>query len=778
METLKKDIKGLSRSEVAERVEKGLNNIDAAPKQKSVPEIIKENTLTVFNLLNFVLGALVLSVGAYQNGLFLFVVFINLFIGIFNQVRAKRMLEKLSLTSRVNARVIREGKEEVIPFEDVVLDDIIMLGEGDAIPSDAQVISGTCETEESLLSGEVDAIYKKEGDVLYSGTYLVSGSCIAKVIHTGKDNYASKINEEAHKVKEEKSEIISALDKVIKTLTVFIVIFGVLLFAKTFFLLKVGYRDSLLSTTAAVIGMIPEGLILLTNVSLALGTMRLAKKNVLVQQMYAIETLARVDLLCIDKTGTITDGNMEVKDIRYLCDEGKEDLQKLLYIADDSNKTALAMKKVIERPDRISFEDRIAFSSKRKWSGAVLSDRHLILGAPEILLSDRREEYVSLFDEIRGYQENGDRVLILIRGRKLLEKKDGQYEYSPSDLQVEAVVRIAEHIREDARQIFDRFRQHGIRIKVISGDSAETVYHIARNAGAQINDNYIDVNGLSDDELRAVLDSNSVIGRVNPYQKRVIVEYFKEKGFTVAMTGDGVNDVPALRAADCGITLRSGSEAARTIAQIVLMDSNLSSIYNTILEGNIVINNIQRYATLFLVKTVFSYILSFVFLFLPYKYPFLPVQLTLVSTLCIGTPSFLLTFDRKYGRIEKDFVRYVASRALVGGATIALFVILEAVLGHITGLADEEISTISTIAAAIVGFYVLFLNLKPVTTLKILMFAGLLTAFVIALFFFRTIFGFVPMGSRIAISVIIYICTLIPTYWGLNRLLTRKEKAS
>ena len=744
---------GLSDAQAADLTAAGLSNADAEVKAKPLSQIFSENVFTLFNFLNFALGAIVIMAGAYQNALFLNVVLFNLSIGIINQIRAKRAVEKLSLLSKVQVKVIRSGKVKLVDFAEVVLHDVLVLEPGSQIPADCRIVEGSCEADETMLTGESDTVYRQAGDMLLSGSYVVSGNCRAIAERVGKESYAAKVANETRVLKKTDSKILDALNSVIKVLTLFIVIMGTILFLKEKFVLQEGMKDAILSTTAAVIGMIPEGLILLTNVALAVGTIKLARKQTLVQEMYAIETLARTNMLCIDKTGTITDGTLEVDEAHSFGmteADWQDALRRMLYAVGDDNATARAIKQWLPQQEGDgAYIAKMNFSSARKWSGATLTDGTYILGAPGAIASACQYS-AALQADILQRQEQSLRVLVFARGEQPLSpQQDGSFAID-GQLEVQAILCFSERVRPEANEIFAYLRENRIGVKVISGDSARTVYAIAQKAGAECR-GYADVYGMDDEALTAILDDTDVFGRVSPQQKKLIVRHFKAQGNTVAMTGDGVNDVPALREADCSITLRTGSDAARTISQIVLMDSNLYAIYDTIMEGNLVINNIQRSASLFLVKTIFSCLLTALFMLLPLSYPFYPIQLTLISSLCIGVPGFLLTFQRRYGQIGEDFFGPVLKRAFPGALGIVTLVLTVCTAGALTGMTEQRIAMLSAIAGGIGAFTVLYRVMKPYDIWKGLLFGILLATFIGAMLLFPSLFFFEKLDWQIAI---------------------------
>ena len=761
--------RGLDKEEVRRRVEAGLDNAGGEAKAKSTLQIIRENVFTLFNLLNFTLGFLVLLTGAYQNALFLGVVFFNLSIGVVNQLRAKRAVEKLSLLSKVQVRVCREGVVQPVDFEEVVLHDILLLEAGSQIPVDCELLEGDCEVDETMLTGEAEPVYKRAGDMLFSGSYVLSGRCRAMAVRVGAESYAAKIVNDSKKLGKVHSKLLDSMNRIISVLTVFIVIFGALLFLKEYFLLHDGARDSLLRTTAAVIGMIPEGLILLTNVALALGVYKLAQQNTLVQEMYSIETLARVNLLCIDKTGTITDGSLHLAELLPLEAEDEQAVRQalceLVWAVGDTNATAQAVRDAMPlEKSAWDLREAMNFSPVRKWSGADFAEHGAwILGAPEVLAADCRLP-LAWQQEIRRRQAQGQRVLLLAQGEGGFSRTGKEASYSGA-LAPRAILAFEEGIRKESREIFRYMRQNGIAVKIISGDSAATVYAIAKKAGADCQGGYIDLFGMDRAAVEEAAARYAVFGRVSPQQKKWIVHFFRAQGRTVAMTGDGVNDVPALKEADCSITLRTGSDAARTISQIVLLDSNLYAIYHTILEGNRVVNNIQRSASLFLVKTIFSCALCVLFMLLPLSYPFVPVQLTLFSSLCIGIPSFLLTLQHNYRSIENDFFGPVLRIALPGGLGVAVGVLALCAVGKLLAWGEAEIALLCTVAAGGCGFFVLFQVMRPFCLWKRLVYATLAAAFGAAVVLFGPVF-YLP---RFTLRLLWRSLGVLAFVWPVNR---------
>ncbi|MCM1055696.1 MAG: cation-translocating P-type ATPase [Bacteroides sp.] len=734
--------KGLSDAEISERVGKGLVNGVQESHTKSVKQIIRENIFTFFNLLNIILGFLVFLTGSYKNCLFLGVIFFNILIGIFQEIRAKRVVDKLSLVSAPKAVVLRNGAEKEINTAEIVADELTLLNAGRQICSDCVVVEGECEVNESLITGESDPVPKRAGDEMMSGSFVVSGNVKARVNRIGADNFASKITAGAKYIKKNNSVILKALDTIIKVIAVCIIPLALGLFINSIVISEQPTDRAIVSTAAALIGMIPEGLYLLTSVVMAVATMRLAAHKTLAQDMYCIETLARVDTLCLDKTGTITEGIMQVEGTELLEDGFPLDeaMTAFVSVMNDDNPTFNAVKTrwgsgISRLPEA---KKTVPFSSARKWSGAEFEKGCLIFGAPEFVL---REQYGKIREKCERAQREGLRVLTAAYSAESFAETE-----LPRGLKAAALIFIGDVIRKEAPATLGFFDKQGVDIKIISGDNPVTVSKIAHKAGVKNAELTVDASTLSDGDIPDAAEKYTVFGRVSPNQKLLLVKALKAKGKTVGMTGDGVNDVLALKEADCSIAMQSGSDAARSVSNLVLLDSNFASMPLVVAEGRRSVNNLQRSGTLFLAKTVYSVILAFIFIFLPIPYPFQPIQLTLISSLSIGVPSFLLALQSNTDIIKGGFIRNILRISLPQGAAVALGVIISAVCCECFGLSTEVMSTVTAYVAAAIGFFTVARVLKPVRPWKIGMLVVLTAAFVGAALIMPNMFGFYSIG--------------------------------
>nr|WP_303217267.1 cation-translocating P-type ATPase [uncultured Blautia sp.] len=676
---------GLTDEQVNERIEQGKVNADENPNTRTYKQIVRENTLTFFNFLNLVLLILVLMVGSYKNAFFVGIIIINTLIGIAQEIRAKKTIDKLAILTAKKSIVIREGKKWTVPTEDLVLDDLVCLKTGDQVPADAKVLEGSVEVNESLLTGESDNLPKNVGDELFSGSFVTSGEACCQIIHVGKDNYAAQITSEAKEFKRHNSELKNSLNAILKVISIIIVPLGALLFYKQYYVVGNTFKDSIVSMVAGVLGMIPEGLVLLTSVALTLGALVLANKKTLVQELYCIETLARVDTLCLDKTGTITEGTMcvervepwseasENKDTDEIPteDEDEPDLHEienmmanLMYVLKDQNATIDALRKRFPAKSFMTLEHIIPFSSDRKYSGAVFEDNGTyLMGAAQFLFPEGRED---ILDVCQNYAEEGLRVLVLAHSTQMAEGTE-----LPENLEPAALLLLTDVIREEAPDTLQFFDSQEVDLKVISGDDPVTVSAIAKRAGLKNAENYVDATTLeTEEQLEEAVAKYSVFGRVTPQQKKEMVQALQKQGHTVAMTGDGVNDVLALKEADCSIAMAQGSDAAKNIANVVLLDSNFASMPHIVNQGRRVVNNIRTAASMFLIKTMFSVMLSLLTIFFGNAYPFEPIQMSLISACAVGIPTFLLAQENNYDKIDHTFLRHVFLNAFPAALTI------------------------------------------------------------------------------------------------------------
>ena len=690
---------GLTDEQVNARIAEGKVNADENPNTRTYKQIVRENTLTFFNFLNLVLLVLVLLVGSYKNAFFVCIIIINTLIGIAQEIRAKKTIDKLAILTARKSVVIREGQKWTVPTEELVLDDVVCLKTGDQVPADARILEGSLEVNESLLTGESDNLPKNEGDELFSGSFVTSGEACCQIIHVGKDNYAAQITSEAKEFKRHNSELKNSLNAILKVISIIIVPLGALLFYKQYYIVGDTFRDSVVSMVAGVLGMIPEGLVLLTSVALTLGALVLANKKTLVQELYCIETLARVDTLCLDKTGTITEGTMCVERVEPYVSTGRvetavtesesaesteaeEQVQtdsafmeeidvimgNMMYVLKDQNATIDALRKRFPAKQDMTPEHVIPFSSDRKYSGVVFEEKGTyLMGAAQFLFPEDNEE---LTEKCQAYAEEGLRVLVLAHSSQNAEGTE-----LPEGLEPLALMLLTDVIREEAPDTLAFFDSQEVDLKVISGDDPVTVAAIARRAGLKNADSYVDATTLTtEEELQDAVAQYSVFGRVTPQQKKAMVQALQSQGHTVAMTGDGVNDVLALKEADCSIAMAQGSDAAKNIANVVLLDSNFASMPHIVNQGRRVVNNIRTAASMFLIKTMFSVMLSLLTIFFGNAYPFEPIQMSLISACAVGIPTFLLAQENNYEKIDHTFLRHVFINAFPAAITITFCV--------------------------------------------------------------------------------------------------------
>ncbi len=743
---------GLTAQQVAGQVSRGLHNGDSGVKSKTEGQIIRENVFTFFNLLNFALAAAVILVGSPRSALFMGVILSNIVIGSFQGIRAKHTIDKLSLISSPKASVLRDGRRQTIQVEQVVLDDILLLTAGNQICADAVVAAGECEVNESLITGESDPILKQPGEPLLSGSFVVSGQCSAQVEHVGAENYASKIAGDAKYIKKRSSEIMDSIDLIVKIIGFAILPIGGLLFWKQYFVLGDTFQGSVVSTCAAMVGMIPEGLVLLISLAFAVSVIKLSRHKTLVQDMYCIETLARVDTLCLDKTGTITEGSMQVDSLAPF--EGrteadmKEALTALVCSLQDDNPTFLALKDYLPGQSPWYAGGTVPFSSARKWSGAFFPGKGAyVMGAGEFILG---EAFRSQFPQAEEASGNGQRVLLLARSDSPFEDKS-----LPDGLEPMGLVLISDKIRREAPRTLRYFADQGVDLKVISGDNAVTVSQIAKRAGLENADKYCDATTLrSEEDIRRAVSEYAVFGRVTPQQKLAFVKALKEEGHTVAMTGDGVNDVLALKEADCSIAMASGSDAARTVSNLVLLDSNFASMPLVVQEGRRSINNLQRSSSLFLQKTIFSALIGVLFIFINYTYPFEPIQQTLISSLTIGVPSFILALEPNRDRLRGKFIFNVLKMCIPAALTMTANIVLLCTLSGPLGLNPQEMSTLAVVLTSLTGFIMLFKVCTPFNSLRGFLFGGLLTVFVVAILFLGDFFSLISLSLPMLIALL------------------------
>ena len=748
---------GLTSRQVQEHRLHGWVNRAVEPPSKTTKEIIHENVFTYFNLIFAVLAVLLCLVGSFRDLTFLPVIIANTMIGIIQEIRAKQVLDKLTMLNAPRAAVVRDGKRSMIDAEELVLDDIVIFKAGNQVCADAVVSAGEVQVNESLLTGEADEITKRRGDKLMSGSFIVSGQCHARLDKVGEDSYISRLTLQAKEMQEgEQSEMIRSLDKLVKCVGVAIIPIGLVLFSQAFFIQHDGFRDSVTSMIAAVIGMIPEGLYLLASVALAVSAVRLAQKKVLLHDMKCIETLARVDVLCVDKTGTITENTMKVQAVSETDEYDEENMEPLRVLIGDfaaamtkDNITMAAVKEYFTENSGRTALSKTGFSSATKYSSVTFSDGAYVLGAPEFVLKEKYGEYA---EEITEYASTGARVLAF-------GTYDGEIDGKPLDHAIVPLgfVMLANPIREAAQETFEYFAEQGVEVKVISGDNPVTVSNVAKQAGIENADKYVDASELeTEEELREAVLKNTVFGRVTPNQKRKFVRILKDAGHTVAMTGDGVNDVLALKDADCSIAMASGSEAAAQASQLVLLESDFSCMPQVVLEGRRVVNNIQRSASLFLVKNIFSFLLSLISLVFMFTYPLEPSQISLISMFTIGVPAFFLALEPNKNIIKGHFLTNVFLKALPAAVTDALAVGALVVFGRTFGVDSTDISTAATMLLAIVGFMILYKISAPMNKIRVGILAGCIAGLLFCSIFLKDLFAITGMTMECVMLFVVF----------------------
>lgn len=748
---------GLTAQQVQEHRMHGWTNQPVDPPSKTTKEIIQENVFTYFNLIFLVLAVLLCLVGSFRDLTFLPVIVLNTLIGIIQETRAKKVLDNLTMLNAPHAMVIRDGKKSQINAEDLVVDDIVIFEAGNQVCADAEVCAGEVQVNESLLTGESDEITKRKGDQLMSGSFIVSGQCHARLDKVGADSYISRLTLEAKAMQNtEQSEMIRSLDKLVKWVGVAIIPIGIILFIQAFVFQGEGFRSSVTSMIAAVIGMIPEGLYLLASVALAVSSIRLAQKKVLLHDMKCIETLARVNVLCVDKTGTITENTMEVQDVIPTKEYEEGELRPLSELLGDftaaqssDNITMEAMKRYFKIASGKKAVAKTGFSSASKYSSVTFEEASYVLGAPEFVLKEQYENYE---EAISAHASKGARVLVFGTAKEEPDGKPLKEAVTPL-----AYVLLANPIRQEAKETFTYFAEQGVEVKVISGDNPLTVSEVAKEAGIAGAERYVDASTLhTEEEMRAAVLNNAVFGRVTPNQKRKFVQILKEEGKTVAMTGDGVNDVLALKDADCSIAMASGSDAAAQASQLVLLESDFSCMPEVVLEGRRVVNNIQRSASLFLVKNIFSFLLSLVSFVFMFTYPLEPSQISLISMFTIGVPAFFLALEPNKNIIKGHFLTNVFLKALPAALTDVLAVGALVIFGRTFGVSSADISTAATMLLSIVGFMILYTISAPMNVLRGVILGGGIVGLLFCSIFLNDLFAITGMTTKCVMLFVVF----------------------
>lgn len=763
-----KKIVGLSKDEVKERKLKGLVNYDTTAPSKSVKQILFENTFTLFNFINIILAILIILVGSYRNLLFLGVVICNTLISSVQEIRAKKTVDKLSIIASSKAKVIRDGIKKEIHINEVVIDDIIIYELGNQIIADSKIIEGSCEVNESFITGESKTIYKKQGDMLLSGSFIVSGFVYSKVIHVGMDNYTSIISHDAKMMnKEVNSQIMKSLNRIVKYISITLIPIGILLLLKQFSLPSNTTQNAVVSVVAALIGMIPEGLILLVSTVLAISVLKLSKYNVLVQDLYSIETLARVDTLCLDKTGTITEGKMHIYDVVLAGSHKMEEIDSMMEALsanlNDNNPTFIAINEKYRNNSPLKAIKTIPFSSEKKCSSVIFDDYSITIGAPEFILKEKEDEYKDKINELS--EEN--RVLALIKTK---DKK----------IDVLGFILIRDKIKDDAKDTLSFFMDNDVELKIISGDNPNTVSSVAKSVGIKIKGVY-DARCINENtDINNIVEENNIFGRVKPEEKRLLIRALKNNGHVVAMTGDGVNDVLALKESDCGIAMNSLSDAARNVSELVLLDSNFEAMPKIVKEGRQSINNIERSATLFLSKTIYASLLAILFLFINYSYPFWPIQMTLINSLTIGIPAFILALEKNNERVKGKFLINVISKSIPSGITTVINILLLVFLSNIFNISEGQISTCAVIITGYTAILLIYRISKPLNLLRKALLFSLIFIFSLALItpIGREVFylEFLSPNSLLILLPLMYLSTRLFVFLSriLNVIIKRK----
>ena len=770
MESKDAALRGLTDEEVAERVADGRVNANTDVKTKSVGQILSEHAFTLFNGVNLAMSVLIFLTGQYRNLLFLCVVLANLVIGVFQEVRAKKMVDELSIMTQKRVRVLRASGECELAPSDLVVDDLMRLAHGDQVPADCALVEGSVYVDESLLTGESVPIAKGIGDELLSGSFIETGSLVARVVRVGREGYAAKINAEAKYVKAVKSEILDTLRAIIKIGTIILVPLGLGLFLRTLLMDGGTIESAILTSTSAVLGMIPQGLVLLTSSVLAIATTRLAHRQVLVQQPYCVETLARVDTLCLDKTGTITSGQMEVSGVACADGHGEDEVVRAFACvaranAQDANDTARALLGAAEARGAVTperYARAVPFSSARKYSGCVTPEGECYaIGAAAFVLGP---EGPAMADACGTFDEM-ERVMVCCRVPGF--SREGAIEGEPELL---GCVAIRDQIRPTAPATMEYFREQGVELRVISGDDPRTVSAIAERAGVPGARAYVDASTLEDEAaIEDAVDRYRVFGRVTPQQKRDLVKALHRRGRTVAMTGDGVNDVLALREADCSVSMASGSAAARNVSEIVLADNDFSHMPEVVAEGRRSINNLQRSASLFLVKTVFTAVLALICIFMP-PYPFIPIQMSLISTAVIGIPSFVLALEPNHERIHGNFLANVLARSLPASLAIVCALFAELALGRLLDHSFTEISTVCMMITVVIGLALIYRISRPLTPLRSALLVAMSGLVLLSYTVFGEFFHVVRLAPDVAVFTVVLAALSITLFEWTSRI--------
>lgn len=767
---MSKNFSGLSSIEVKQRIENGQSNKSKNLKTKSYSRIFYDNIITLFNIINVILMLSLIFVGSYKNILFMGVVISNTIIGIFHEIRSKINVDKLSIINEKKISVLRDKKILDINKDNIVIDDIIILSRGSQIPADCVVIDGNCKVNESLLTGESNLIEKNIGSKLLSGSFINSGKCYANVINVGENCYANKINADAKYIKGISSNILKSFNFIIKLCTFILFPIGIFFFIHQYNYTNGMLQEAVVSTVAALLGMIPKGMILLASSVMAVSVIRLSKQKIFVQEMYCIETLARVDVLCLDKTGTLTTDEMEIKNIIAFDTEENINcaLSSIINSSEEINSTLNAIKKYVKNTKPLQCKKFISFSSETKWSGGEFENNQAyVIGATEFIFKNKFK-YNDVYKKISEIKEPV-RILVLAKSSKSLTEKN-----LPNDLKPMALLLIKDKLRKNVKKTIDYFNQQGVELKVISGDSVKTVQNIAKEVGILNYNKAVDMSCIiDDDEIENIVEQNCIFARVTPYQKKKIINALKKQGHYVAMTGDGVNDVLALKEADCSIAMASGSDAARNVSQIVITNNDFSAMPNIVAEGRRTINNLEISSSLYLVKTIYSIALSIFFIFFNMSYPFEPIQLSLIGALTVGLPSFVLALQPNTNIVKGNFTKNIFARALPSAICTIANIILISIFSKIYSLSEGEFSTICVYLTALSSFLLILKLSYPFNLLRIIMLCISVGGLLIGFLFFSTFFSLTLLTHK---ALIICLSFAIITIIAFNVLFDISKK--
>lgn len=750
---VKDGIQGLTKEEVSLRIEQGLYNKAEQSITKTDGQILKENICTLFNLLNALIALALILVGAWTNLIFLVIIIVNVCIGIMQELHAKKLVDELSLLMVPSVRVIRDANEQEITLEKLVMDDIMILKSGVQICCDSVVVSGEIEANESLLTGESDAIHKKEGSELLSGSSVISGKCYARVIHLGNDNYASHIAHEAKQLQDNNSELLNAMKKVTKITSYMIIPLGIIMFLEAYILRGNPVEAAVISSSAGLLGMLPKGLVLLISVSLAAGVSKLAKRKILIQDLYSLESLAHVDTLCLDKTGTITNGDMKVEDV-FVLNEGHNEvfheyIGSFLQFCDDNNATYQALCEYYHKNDKHKPIKKIPFSSARKWSAIQFSEHMTyIMGAPEKLMND-------IPNTIMHAMQEGKRIIVIGKSEQIIDRN-----MQPSQIQPLYAIVLTDSIREHVQETLTYFQTEGIDIKIISGDHVAAVSAIAHQAGLEDYDDSIDMSQVEEDDASfdAIVQTYAVFGRVTPKQKKLLVQAMQRQGHKVAMTGDGVNDMLALKEADCGIAIAEGSDAVKQIAQVVLLNSDFASLSHILLEGRRVVNNMTRVSGVFFIKTMYSIALSLLCAIGNFPFPFIPIQITLIDAAIEAFPAFLTMLEPHTQKVQGAFLPTVLRKAIPNALAILFCILLILGISKNFTLQNNEAVTMMYACVALISMQAVIKSCFPMTKLRGAICICMVVGFCLAVFLFHNLLELTSISYRLGILTLIIVC--------------------